>query len=185
MVIPPGKQKAGEPETDERTVLRHEAAWEDGAVHAAEARHALRALLARAARSGRAAVPASLALDAELAVSELVTNAALHAPGPCGLVLRLSGDELTITVWDTSGDAPTPKEPDPTRIGGHGLRMVHTVSDRVVVAPHGEGKRIVAHFPFAPDRDAGHRGGTVLPASTRAEHAAFPTRSTGLDDARR
>ncbi|WP_063885230.1 MULTISPECIES: ATP-binding protein [unclassified Streptomyces] len=184
MVIPPGKQKAGEPETDAYATLCYEATWEEGAARMAEARRALRALLARAPRTGRAAVPASLALDAELAVSELVTNAARHAPGPCGLILRLSGDELTITVWDTSGDAPVVREADPTRVGGHGMRMVHTISDRVVVSPHGGGKRIVAHFPLPSERGVDGPGGTVLPASARAEHDRLHDRSAELDEAR-
>ncbi|MFJ4868910.1 ATP-binding protein [Streptomyces sp. NPDC088757] len=150
MAIPVGKQVTGERGTEGRAPLRHETTWYDGAAQAAEARHAVRALLADAPRTGRAAPPATLALDAELAVSELVTNAVLHAPGPCGLVLRLSDDELTITVWDTSTDGPVMREPDPGRAGGHGLRLVHTVSDRVVVTSHAGGKRITAHLPLAP-----------------------------------
>ncbi|MFJ4340114.1 ATP-binding protein [Streptomyces sp. NPDC088915] len=150
MAIPVGKQVTGARGTDGRAPLHHESTWYDGAAQAAEARHAVRALLADAPCTGRAAPPATLALDAELAVSELVTNAVLHAPGPCGLVLRLTDDELTITVWDTSTAAPTMREPDPGRVGGHGLRLVHTVSDRVVVAPHAGGKRITAHLPLPP-----------------------------------
>ncbi|RSS46123.1 ATP-binding protein [Streptomyces sp. WAC08241] len=168
MVIPPGKQVADEPATDDHATLRHEVVWGDGAARAAEARHALRALFDGALRAGRAAVPGPLRLDAELAVSELVTNAARHAPGPCGLVLRLSGEELTIAVWDTSTETPTVREADPARVGGHGLRMVHTISDRVVVAPHGGGKRIVAHFPLPRDPGADCSEGTVLPVSSPA-----------------
>lgn len=168
MVIPPGKQVAGEPAPDGRATLRHEVVWEDGAVRAAEARHALRALLDEVPRTGRAAVPVPLRLDAELAVSELVTNAARHAPGSCGLVLRLSDGELTIAVWDTSTEVPKVREADPARVGGHGLRLVHTVSDRVVAAPYGVGKRIVAHFALPADPDADRSEAAALPAPSRA-----------------
>ncbi|WP_051736388.1 ATP-binding protein [Streptomyces bikiniensis] len=149
-------------------MLRHEVVWEDGAARASEARHALRALLDRAPHTGRAAVPEALRLDAELVVSELVTNAARHAPGPCGLVLRLSDGELTIAVWDTSAEVPKMREADPARVGGHGLRVIHTVSDRVVTAPYGGGKRIVVHFALPAEPGAGRSEGAALPAPSRA-----------------
>ncbi|WP_405607656.1 hypothetical protein [Streptomyces sp. NBC_00076] len=47
-----------------------------------DARQVLRAFLTCTPPSGRAPVPAPLALEAELVVSELVTNSALHAPLP-------------------------------------------------------------------------------------------------------
>lgn len=87
-----------------------------------------------------------LAGDAELAVSELVTNAIRHAPGACGLILQLSDSELAITVWDTSPDEPVVLEGDRHRIGGHGLHLVHAISDTVVVAFRTVGKQGTAHL---------------------------------------
>ncbi|MEU6803622.1 ATP-binding protein [Streptomyces neyagawaensis] len=157
MVIPLRKQAADEQGTDEHITLRSSATWATGAAHAADARRLLRTLLAHAPHTGRTPVPTSLARDAELVVSELVTNALRHAPGPCGLVLRLSGDALAITVWDTSPTHPTTRDGDRYRVGGHGLRLVHMVSDHVAVTPHGRGKQITAHLrlPRCAGADAG------------------------------
>ncbi|MEU0008000.1 ATP-binding protein [Streptomyces sp. NPDC006314] len=166
MAIPLTKKTADEQAgTDEGAPLRYGAIWGEGAARAADARQALRAILGHALRTGRTAVPTALAVDAELAASELVTNAILHAPGPCGMTLQLSSDELTITVWDSSTEKPAAKMADPRRIGGHGLHLVHTVSTRVVVALRETGKRITAHLPLAPNQATGALGTTALQAS--------------------
>ncbi|MFE8990066.1 ATP-binding protein [Streptomyces collinus] len=151
MVIPLMKQAADEPGTDERAALRCGAVWADGAACAVEARRALQAFLAYVPCTGRTPVPAPLAIDAELVVSELVTNAIRHAPGPCGMILRLSDEGLAITVWDTSAEQPVVKERDGQRFGGHGMHVVHTVSADVAVAPLGAGKQITACLRTAPD----------------------------------
>jgi anti-sigma regulatory factor (Ser/Thr protein kinase) len=147
--------------TDEETPLCYGATWDDGAAQAADARRSVRALLAHAPRTGHTVVPPALASDAELAASELVTNAIRHAPGACGMTLRLTQNELTITVWDSSTEQPSPKKADPRRIGGHGLHLVQTVSEKVVVALRATGKLITAHLPVLP---AGS-GGPVLPSA--------------------
>lgn len=94
-------------------------------------------------------------MDAELVVSELVTNVLRHAPGPCALTLRLSGTELSISLYDTSPDAPVVQPPDRSRVGGHGLHLVHSVSDRVVVTPRDNGKEITAHLRLVTSDDSG------------------------------
>ncbi|MEU3936458.1 ATP-binding protein [Streptomyces sp. NPDC029044] len=151
MVIPLMKQAADEPGTDEQATLRCGAAWADGAACAVEARRALQAFLAHVPCTGRPPVPAPLAIDAELVVSELVTNAIRHAPGPCGMILRLSDDGLAITVWDTSAEQPVVRKRDGQRFGGHGMHVVHTVSAEVAVASLGVGKQITAYLHTAPD----------------------------------
>ncbi|WP_063790298.1 ATP-binding protein [Streptomyces sp. NRRL B-24085] len=152
MIIPLKKQAADEQGTGKDTTLRSSVAWAYGAAYAADARRTLRAFLARAPQSGRTSLPTLLAVDAELVVSELVTNAIQHAPGPCGLALHLSPDALTVSVWDTSPDAPEVKHDDHHGVGGRGLRLVHTVSDQVVVEFLAVGKQITAHLPL-PARD--------------------------------
>jgi anti-sigma regulatory factor (Ser/Thr protein kinase) len=159
---PPGKQTADNPGTDEEATLRYHASWDEGAVQAADARRSLRAFLAHAPRTGRQNVPSTLAMDAELAVSELVTNAVRHTRGPCGMTLRLSGEDLTITVWDSSTEKPAPKKADPHRIGGHGLHLVETVSKKVVVALRATGKRITAHLSVVPQHTS-RLGRTISP----------------------
>jgi anti-sigma regulatory factor (Ser/Thr protein kinase) len=166
MVIPLMKQAADEPGTDEPAALRCGAVWADGAACAVEARRALQAFLAYVPCTGRTSVPAPLAIDAELVVSELVTNAIRHAPGPCGMILRLSDEALAITVWDTSAERPVVKERDGQRFGGHGMHVVHTVSADVAVAPLGAGKQITAYLRTAPDvaPDVARDFGTVAVA---------------------
>ncbi|MEU2540788.1 ATP-binding protein [Streptomyces iakyrus] len=151
MVIPLMKQAADEPGTDEQATLRCGAVWAGGAACAVEARRALQAFLAYVPCTGRTPVPAPLAIDAELVVSELVTNAIRHAPGPCGMILRLSDEGLAITVWDTSAEQPVVRKRDGQRFGGHGMHVVHTVSAEVAVAPLGTGKQITAYLCTAPD----------------------------------
>ncbi|MET9762810.1 ATP-binding protein [Streptomyces sp. NPDC006372] len=154
MVTPLGKQAADRQGPDEHAMLRFGAAWDDGAASAFDARLALHAFLAHGPHTAPAMIPASLAVDAELVVSELVTNAIRHAPGPCELILRLFRGKLAITVWDSSAVRPTVRKEDRCRVGGHGLRLVHTVSDRVAVAPHAKGKRITAYLGLAPGKGA-------------------------------
>ncbi|MFH9011054.1 ATP-binding protein [Streptomyces sp. NPDC017943] len=174
MVIPLMKQ-ADEQGRNDRAALHFGAAWAEGTACAVDARRALRAFLAHAPHTGRSPAPDLLALDAELVVSELVTNAIRHAPGPCGLILWCSDDELVVTVWDSSRKEPVVRERDGRRFGGHGMHVVHTVSSAVVVTVGETGKRIVARIPFPPGGDApGQEGGgdtpgpggrTVLPTS--------------------
>jgi hypothetical protein len=89
---------------------------------------------------------AAFAQQAELAVSELVTNAvrastqarkARQVPGaaPEGLpvvALRLAGDHrhLLVEVSDHDPRPPVPTTVDPERDGGRGLLLVEAVSDR-------------------------------------------------------
>lgn len=61
---------------------------------------------------------------AELAVSELVANAVVHAPGRVTLRLRVDGD-LCIEVTDEHPVAPVdPAAHQPGEAGGMGLRVV-------------------------------------------------------------
>ncbi|MER6282594.1 ATP-binding protein [Streptomyces sviceus] len=140
---------------DDHTELRYAAAWGPGTAHAAEARRDVRAVLAHAPRGDRPAVQASRVTDAELVVSELISNVLRHAPGPCALTLRLTGTELSISLYDTSPHAPVVQPPDRRRVGGHGLHLVHSVSDRVVVTPRGSGKQITAHLRLVASDDTG------------------------------
>ena len=86
----------------------------------------------------------ALAHAAELAVSELVTNAVRASalahdagpPGPPGglpvVGLRLAGDRLRLLVEVSDHDPgpPVPSAVDPERDGGRGLLLVESVSER-------------------------------------------------------
>ena len=70
-----------------------------------------------------------LAFATELAVSELVTNAVVHASGP--LTVRLIKDQsLICEVADTSDSAPRPRQAGTLDEGGRGLDLVSKVAQR-------------------------------------------------------
>ncbi|MFE0774940.1 ATP-binding protein [Streptomyces sp. NPDC058861] len=83
---------------------------------------------------------------ARLVVSELVTNAVRHAPGPCRLLLELFEDALEISVFDGLESSPVPRGHDPGRIGQHGVEIVVAVCESVSVEPHSSGKRVRARL---------------------------------------
>jgi anti-sigma regulatory factor (Ser/Thr protein kinase) len=82
------------------------------------------------ARLGRDRTP-----DAELLVSELVTNAVKYGPehGEIRLIIAEDGSRMRVTVHDT-GAGPLPSMRPTTRPphegGGHGLQLVDRISDR-------------------------------------------------------
>ncbi|MEV5876443.1 ATP-binding protein [Streptomyces sp. NPDC052101] len=126
--------------------LRYDRAWDTGMSGIGEARDAVAALLSRL----RPAPARCSVQDAQLVVSELVGNAAKHAPGPCALRLELppDGTALRVSVTDTSTEPPLRQPPDPCRIGGHGLILVAMVSRDLEVTWLPHGKRITATVPL-------------------------------------
>ncbi|WP_189827786.1 ATP-binding protein [Streptomyces finlayi] len=63
--------------------------------------------------------------DVLLVVSELVTNACLHAEGPESLRVASDGKRLRLEVTDRSGGEPAPRTPHRAgRPGGHGMFIV-------------------------------------------------------------
>ncbi|WP_435972584.1 ATP-binding protein [Streptomyces sp. Qhu_M48] len=86
---------------------------------------------------------------ARLVVSELVTNAVRHAPGPCLVLLELYEDALDISVFDRLEAAPVARAHDPRRVGQHGLEIVLAVCESVSVEPQRTGKRVRARLSLA------------------------------------
>ncbi|MET0143301.1 MAG: ATP-binding protein [Ilumatobacteraceae bacterium] len=72
----------------------------------------------------------ALRADAELVVSELITNAIVHAPGSASYELQLSETPtgLRLAVRDGSTSAPVMRSLDDGRPGGRGLRIISTVA---------------------------------------------------------
>ncbi len=86
-------------------------------------------------------VPAAVIGDAQLAVSELVSNAVVHGRDPLDVRLTLMRESLHISVHDGNPLPPrvrTPSPGDPS--GGRGLRIVAAVSRQwgCALTPHGK-----------------------------------------------
>ncbi|MGY1495221.1 ATP-binding protein [Streptomyces sp. QTS52] len=141
MVIP---RKTRASDEQEPTALRYSAAWDTTDASVADARAAVRTLLADAGHNP----DHRPSQDAQLVVSELVTNALRHAPGPGGLALEVTPDAalLRITVRDSSPRPPELPAYDIRRVGGHGLQLVTRLCDQLTTIGLETGKQIVAHL---------------------------------------
>ncbi|MFK0222328.1 ATP-binding protein [Streptomyces vinaceus] len=93
------------------------------------------------------ACPCSVAEDLVLIVSELVTNAVLHAHGPYALTIRLEPRRAGIAVSDGSPDMSGRRaDVGARRIGpgGRGLKIVRALGADLFVSRAGDGKQVVA-----------------------------------------
>lgn len=102
------------------------------------AREHVRTFLADAAQ----AIPAGTVDAVLLAVSELVTNAVRHAPGPYTLEISIGDHAVCIAVTDTSPVMPVPRAPQFDGTGGLGMHMLEALAGHVNVAPHQGGKTV-------------------------------------------
>ncbi|MFJ2719283.1 ATP-binding protein [Streptomyces sp. NPDC087437] len=87
--------------------------------------------------------------DVLLVVSELVTNACLHAEGPDQLEITCDNKVIRIEVSDRSTGQPAPRTPHRAgRPGGHGMFIVQRLclDWGVVRAPGVTGKRVWAEL---------------------------------------
>ncbi|WP_414720527.1 ATP-binding protein [Streptomyces sp.] len=95
-----------------------------------------------------------------LTVSELVTNAHVHAHSTAHLVLTWDTRCLHVGVHDSSTDLPTPRPASTERTGGRGMLLVDALADEWEAHPCTDGKTVIACFrPSAPaPDDAGPAG---------------------------
>ncbi|WJV48282.1 ATP-binding protein [Streptomyces flavofungini] len=87
--------------------------------------------------------------DVLLVVSELVTNACLHAEGPEELWLSCDGKTLRVEVSDRGAGQPAPRTPHRAgRPGGHGMFIVQRLclDWGVVRTPGSTGKTVWAEL---------------------------------------
>jgi CheY-like chemotaxis protein len=84
--------------------------------------------------------------DAQLIISELVTNAIRHAGSSATLWLRLTTQTLRITVADEHRASPRPLPFSLTRRHGRGLMVVAALAAAWGVEPHRRGKAIWAEL---------------------------------------
>jgi anti-sigma regulatory factor (Ser/Thr protein kinase) len=73
-------------------------------------------------------VPAEAATAAAMVMSELVTNAVVHAGGDLQVGLELAGTVLVVTVRDRSPVRPRRHRPEAGRENGRGLAIVAELS---------------------------------------------------------
>ncbi|MFF5707328.1 ATP-binding protein [Streptomyces sp. NPDC012794] len=90
-----------------------------------------------------------------LTVSELVTNAHVHAHSSAQLVLAWDGSCLHVSVADDDPELPAPRQASDRATSGRGLAIIDALADRWDAhACHG-GKTITACFR-PPERPAPH-----------------------------
>ena len=79
---------------------------------------------------------------AVLAVSELVTNAVLHARTEIDVVVSATPTEVRVAVGDLSADLPVVREYGSWATTGRGLGMVAALVDELGVRARGDGKEV-------------------------------------------
>ncbi|MGC5037651.1 ATP-binding protein [Streptomyces sp. DT190] len=81
-----------------------------------------------------------------LAVSELITNAHVHAHSDAHLVLTWDGDCLHVSVHDEDPNLPRPRRPEPGDVGGRGVAIVQELADEWGMRCQRHGKSVTACF---------------------------------------
>ena len=89
-----------------------------------------------------------LAADAALVVTELATNAVLHARSAFSVSLVLSGGAIRISVGDTVPLGPTGVDKQLAAASGHGLGVVAAMATRWGVQTVPSGKAVWAELPL-------------------------------------
>ena len=89
--------------------------------------------------------------DAELIVTELLTNALQHAPGRGFLQLALKGetDGVVIGVPDTSPAIPLIRTFAPALDDGRGMRLIEQIATEWGAEPYQDGKLVWARLQRA------------------------------------
>ncbi len=78
-------------------------------------------------------------------VSELVTNAIVHADSAPQLTIAVDEGRVRVEVSDAAVTPPVTRSPnDHSRAGGYGLRLVHALADRWGWESTGAGKLVWA-----------------------------------------
>ena len=93
-------------------------------------------------------VPGAVVEDVLLLVSELVTNAVVHAGSPAVVRLDADPERIKVTVADRDPDKkPSMRVPDPTSPNGRGVLLVDRLAARWGVEPQRSGKLVWFELP--------------------------------------
>jgi anti-sigma regulatory factor (Ser/Thr protein kinase) len=74
-------------------------------------------------------VPQPILETALLAVSELATNAVLHAASPFEVAIDIDTERVIVDVADNGSGSAAPRRARPTEEGGRGLHIVGALAD--------------------------------------------------------
>lgn len=96
---------------------------------------------------------------AVLVVSELATNAVLHARSSYVVRVQVAGDRLRVEVTDASVRRPDRRTHTPEAATGRGLAIVAELARAWGVDPGPDGKTVWAELPLEPDRALRGSGG--------------------------
>ena len=97
--------------------------------------------------------------SATLIVSELVTNAVVHAGGTIDLRVALTDESLRVDIHDTSDLLPHLRQPD---VGGRGLHIVNAIATNWGVTTDGHGKTTWFELRLTDSRTRDHL--SLMPA---------------------
>jgi anti-sigma regulatory factor (Ser/Thr protein kinase) len=95
--------------------------------------------------------------DAEVVVSEMVTNAVratleMRRAAPVALYIAADHDRLALLVWDACPQPPVHRPHDDDAVGGRGLEIIEALSDRYgSCLPDDGGKVVWAWFDLPRD----------------------------------
>ncbi len=104
----------------------------------------------QAVRSVLDAADEQLVSTVELLVSELVTNAVLHASSAPVLDIHLGADRVRIEVRDADPTMPQRRVPDEGSPGGRGLLLLDRLASRWGAEPDDDGKVVWVEFDREP-----------------------------------
>ncbi|MFJ8934764.1 ATP-binding protein [Streptomyces sp. NPDC102365] len=99
-----------------------------------------------------------------LTVSELLTNAHVHARSDAALVLTWDGDCLHVSVHDEDPTLPRQREPELGEVSGRGVGIVRMLADEWEMRCQRHGKVVTACFrPAVAESRDDHLGGDRAP----------------------
>ena len=93
-------------------------------------------------REALATDPGELLASVELLVSELVTNAVIHASTAPRVVVQMTPSTVRVEVHDDDPTLPQPLPFDIDRQGGRGLFIIESMASRWGAESCGTGKRM-------------------------------------------